>query len=148
MRPRLIGSREQLLDVVRARRDELDLSHETLDDLTGLQGGYVSKLLADPPVRGFGQMSLQALLDALGLRIAFAVIMEDPEQADRVRARWKPRKRRPTNAKATASVSPDQTMRCVASFPQITPNADSTNLTEANNGKQHEVDRCADQAGS
>ncbi|MCK1672800.1 hypothetical protein [Bradyrhizobium sp. 150] len=146
MKARIIGSREQLLEVVRDRRDELDLSHDLLDSITGLQGGYVSKLLADPPVRGFGEMSLQAVLDALGLRIGFAVIMEDPERAERVRARWKPRKRRPTNVKVTASAPTAQTMRCVASDPQITPNADSTNLTEANNGEQHEDDRRPDQA--
>lgn len=146
MKARIIGSREQLLQVVRSRRDELNLSHETLDAITGLQGGYVSKLLADPPVRGFGEMSLQAVLDALGLRIGFAVIMEDPEQVERVRARWRPRKRRPTNGKAAAPALTPETMRCVASNPQITPNADSTNLTEANDGKQHQDDRHADQA--
>jgi hypothetical protein len=142
MKPRLIGSREELLQVVRDRRDELDLSHDTLDAITGLQGGYVSKLLSDPPVRGFGEMSLQALLDALGLRIGFAVIMEDPEQSDRVRARWKPRKRRPETKRRRPA---PETMRCVASDLQITPNADSTNPTEIDDGK-HENDRRADQA--
>ncbi|EIG63476.1 hypothetical protein [Bradyrhizobium sp. WSM1253] len=145
MKPRIIASREQLLQVVRDRRDELDLSHDTLDGITGLQGGYVSKLLADPPVRGFGEMSLQAVLDALGLRIGFAVIMEDPDRVERVRARWRPRKRRP-NAKTAAAAPPPETLWCVASDPQITPNADGTNLTEANNGKQHENDRRPDQA--
>lgn len=145
MKPRMIADREQLLQVVRDRRDELDLSHETLDAITGLQNGYVSKLMADPPVRGFGEMSLQALLDALGLRIAFAVIMEDPERVERVRARWRPRKRRPNGQTAT-SVAPAETLWCVANDPQIAPNGESTNRTEANNGEQHENDRRADQA--
>lgn len=146
MKPRVIADREQLLQVVRDRRDELNISHETLDAITGLQGGYVSKLMSDPPVRGFGEMSLQALLDALGLRIAFAVIMEDPDRVERVRARWRPRKRRPTNAQTATSVPPAQTLRCVASDPQITPNADSTNPTEANDGKQHQDSRRPGQA--
>ncbi|MGY4371119.1 hypothetical protein ACVW1A_007184 [Bradyrhizobium sp. LB1.3] len=147
MKPRMIADREQLLQVVRDRRDELNISHETLDAITGLQGGYVSKLLADPPMRGFGEMSLQALLDALGMRIAFAVIMEDPEQAARVRGRWRPRKRRPTNGKAAApGPPPETTLWCVASDPQITLDADSTNRTEANDGKQHEDCRHPDQA--
>lgn len=144
MKPRMIADREQLLQVVRERRDELDLSHETLDAISGLANGYVSKLMSDPPVRGFGEMSLQALLDALGLRIAFAVIMEDPERVERVRARWRPRKRRPNGQTAT-SVAPAETLWCVASDPQITPNAGSTNPTEADDGK-HENDRRADQA--
>ncbi|TYL87797.1 helix-turn-helix domain-containing protein [Bradyrhizobium cytisi] len=139
MKPRLIGSREQLLQVVRERRDELDLSHDLLDCITGLQNGYVSKLLSDPPVRGFGEMSLKAVLDALGLRIGFAVIMEDQEQAERVRARWRPRKRRPTKQKPAAPAAPAETLWCVASDPQIMPDGASTNLTEANDGK-HEDD--------
>ncbi len=145
MKPRIIASREQLLQVVRDRRDELDLSHDTLDGITGLQGGYVSKLLADPPVRGFGEMSLQAVLDALGLRIGFAVIMEDPDRADRVRDRWKPRKRRP-NGKTAAAAAPPETLWCVAEPRETLSNTASTNLTEANDGKQHENDRCPDQA--
>ncbi|MCK1652251.1 hypothetical protein IVA88_12490 [Bradyrhizobium sp. 149] len=142
----MIADREQLLQVVRDRRDELNLSHETLDAISGLQNGYVSKLMADPPMRGFGEMSLQALLDALGLRIAFAVIMEDPDRAERVQARWRPRKRRPTNAKTATPTQPPETLWCVASDPQITPNAESTNPTEANDGKQHEDNRRPGQA--
>ncbi|MCK1627407.1 hypothetical protein IVA98_30700 [Bradyrhizobium sp. 160] len=145
MKPRLIASREQLLQAVRDRRDELDLSHETLDGITGLQGGYVSKLLADPPMRGFGEMSLQALLDALGMRIAFAVIVEDPERAERVRSRWRPRKRRPPKQKPSAPSSPPETLWCVASDPQIIANAGNTKLAEVDDGK-YEDDRRADQA--
>lgn len=145
MKPRLIGSREQLLQAVRDRRDELDLPHELLDAITGLQSGYVSKLLADPPMRGFGEMSLQALLDALGLRIAFAVILEDPDKAERMRGRWRPRQRPPTTEQKRAKQQQAEAMRCVASDPQIMPDGDGTNLTEADDGK-HENDRCADQA--
>lgn len=123
MKPRLISSREQLLEMVRDRRDELDLSHETLDGITGLQSGYVSKLLADPPMRGFGEMSLQAVLDALALRIAVCVIVEDEELASRVRGRWKPRLRAAKPKKRAAA-------RCVVSHPQIMLDGATTNLTE------------------
>lgn len=145
MKPRLIGSREQLVQAVRDRRDELDLPHELLDAITGLQSGYVSKLLSDPPVRGFGEMSLKALLDGLGLRIAFAVILEDPEQSERMRGRWRPRKRPPTVEQKRAKRQLVEAMRCVASDPQIMPDVGSTNQTEADDGK-HETDRRADQA--
>ncbi|WP_143035619.1 hypothetical protein [Bradyrhizobium sp. Rc2d] len=123
--------------MVRDRRDELDISHETLDGISGLQGGYVSKLLADPPMRGFGEMSLQAVLDALALRIAVCVIVEDEELAKRVRGRWKPRLRAPKPKRAAT--------RCVVSNPQIMLDGASTNLTEVDDGK-YEDGRRADQA--
>lgn len=147
MKPRLIGSREQLLQVVRDRRDELDVPHEVLDAITGLQSGYVSKLLADPPVRGFGEMSLKALLDALGLRIAFAVIMEDSEQAERMRGRWRPRQRPPTAEQKRAKRQQAEAMRCVASDPQIAIDGAEHSSSEASDGEQQN-DRRTDQSRS
>jgi hypothetical protein len=44
----------QLLDALRARRDELQLSHTTIDDVGGLCPGYASKVLSNPPLRGLG----------------------------------------------------------------------------------------------
>ncbi|MCA1512167.1 hypothetical protein [Bradyrhizobium sp. NBAIM01] len=137
MKPRLVSSREQLLQVVRDRRDALNLSHETIDAITGLQSGYVSKLLSDPPMRGFGEMSLQAVLDALALRIAVCVIVEDEELAKRVRGRWKPRLRSPRPKKRAAT-------ECVAGGHIIMMDGGATNVTEVDDGK-HEDDRCAGQ---
>jgi hypothetical protein len=96
MMPTVIRSRDELLQVLRARRDELDLSHGTIDGISGACDGYTGKLLCDPPVRGFGAESLAAILGALALRMVRVEIIEDPQQAERVRARWKPRQRKPT----------------------------------------------------
>jgi hypothetical protein len=87
---RLIRSIDDLVAALRARRDELNVSHELLDDLAGYQSGYTSKLLAPDPMKGLGPMSLPALLGALG---AALVLVEDSAQAERVRDRWVPRKR-------------------------------------------------------
>jgi hypothetical protein len=89
---RLIRSIDDLVAAIRARRDELNVSHELIDDLAGLQSGYTSKLLAPEPMKGLGPMSLPALLGALG---AALVLVEDSAQAERVRDRWTPRKRPP-----------------------------------------------------
>jgi hypothetical protein len=89
---RLIRSIDDLVAAIRARRDELNVSHELIDDLAGLQSGYTSKLLAPEPMKGLGLMSLPALLGALG---AALVLVEDSAQAERVRDRWTPRKRAP-----------------------------------------------------
>jgi hypothetical protein len=37
-----IRSQSELLDAIRARRDELNISHETIDNIAGFQAGYTS----------------------------------------------------------------------------------------------------------
>jgi hypothetical protein len=37
---------------------ELGISHEVMDSVTGLPVGYSSKILADPPIRKLGAVSL------------------------------------------------------------------------------------------
>jgi hypothetical protein len=90
MTERLIRTIDELVAAIRARRDELDLSHETLDHIAGLQPGYVSKLLAPEPMKGLGPISLPALLGALGVAL---VLVEDTAQVERVRGQWTKRKR-------------------------------------------------------
>jgi hypothetical protein len=67
---------EALLAALRRRLDELQLTHEIIDHLTGFQNGYSSKLLADPPQRRLGHFSLFVLLQTLGLDM---VLVENPQ---------------------------------------------------------------------
>jgi hypothetical protein len=46
----------------RARAESLNVSRLVLDELSGLQSGYASKLLAPVPMRHFGRVSLGAML--------------------------------------------------------------------------------------
>lgn len=85
-----IRSQAELLDAIRARRDELNISHETIDNIAGLQSGYTSKLLAPQPIKNLGPMSMGPLLGALGVAL---MLIEDDEQIDRVSSRWQKRKR-------------------------------------------------------
>lgn len=85
-----IRSMAGLLEVIRARRDELNISHETIDSIAGLQAGYTSKMLAEKPIRGIGYMSLGAVLGSLGIGL---VVVEDTEQRAKVETRWQKRKR-------------------------------------------------------
>lgn len=71
----------EMLAALRQRREQLAMSFEELDDIAGLTPGYSAKLLADPPIRGFGPMSMWCLAGALG--VAFALV-EDKQR--RVRA--------------------------------------------------------------
>lgn len=86
----IIRDMEGIRKAVRRRRDELNISHETIDQIAGLQSGYTSKLLAPKPLKNFGDMSFGAVLGALAIGI---VVVEDPDQKGLVEGRWQPRKR-------------------------------------------------------
>lgn len=85
-----IRSMPELVAALRARRDELQLTHETIDAVAGLQNGYASKLLAPNPIKNLGWMSLGSVLGALGIAI---VVVEDPEQVSRISRQWTKRER-------------------------------------------------------
>lgn len=84
-----IRSMPELIQALRARRDELQLTHETIDAVSGLQPGYTSKLLAPKPIKNLGPMSFEMLLGALGVAV---VVVEDPEQIARVSRQWTKRR--------------------------------------------------------
>lgn len=90
MTAKLIHDMPGLLAALRMQRDALNVSHETLDAISGLPAGYVGKVLSPEPVRGLGYGSLGALLGALGLAL---IVVEDSAAAERVRRKWTPRKR-------------------------------------------------------
>lgn len=85
-----IRSMPELVQALRDRRDALNISHETLDSIAGLQSGYTSKLLAPKPIKNLGPMSFGSLLGALGLAV---VVVEDAAMCERVSKQWEPRKR-------------------------------------------------------
>ena len=72
------------LALIRARVAELGITHETLDAVAGLQSGYASKLLSEPPVKRAGAVSRYLLNGALGL---MDVVYEDAEALALVRSR-------------------------------------------------------------
>lgn len=87
---KLIRSLDDLVAAVCDRRDYLNVPHELIDHLAGLQAGYTSKLLAPSRIKNFGAMSLPAVLGALGVALT---LVEDSAAIERVRHLWVPRKR-------------------------------------------------------
>jgi hypothetical protein len=88
--PIIIRDCSDFVDVVRARRDELKLTHEQIDYISGMQSGYTSKLLAPKPLKKLGPVSLWLIATALGLRITVEV---DPMMCEKMRPVWDPRLR-------------------------------------------------------
>jgi len=101
--PRVVTTHEELLDLLRRRRDDLGLTHETIDHIAGWASGYCSKVLSPEPLKGLGEQSLALVLDVLALGIARIEIVEDPEQAARMRPRWTRRLRPKMRARRTRS---------------------------------------------
>jgi hypothetical protein len=80
MSDRVLGevlSYADLHGLLRGRAEELGLSRETLDEISGLQPGYSSKLLSARPIKKLGFASMPALLPALGVKL---VLMVDEQQ--------------------------------------------------------------------
>lgn len=79
---RLIGAAvtpQEIANLCNARRIELGISQTDLDHAAGWAGGYSSKLFAHDYKKNFGVMSLQVMLEALGLKLA--VVADDSPEA-------------------------------------------------------------------
>jgi hypothetical protein len=95
---------DQLVDALRARKEHLGLSNAFVDDLIMLAGGHTDKLLGPARKRGLSPFTLDAMLTALALKL---VVVQDDEQADRMRARWGARDARQVRSPVrTATVGP------------------------------------------
>jgi hypothetical protein len=91
-----IRSMSELLAAHRARRDELGLTHLTIDEIAGWASGYASKILSPDPIKNLGWQSLGLLHGVFGTML---IMVEDPEQIRRVESRWIRRERPQTSAK-------------------------------------------------
>jgi hypothetical protein len=65
---------DDILSTLRARRDELDVPNEVVDEITGLTRGHTSKVISPHPTKLLGPVSWN-LWAALGLKV---VAIEDP----------------------------------------------------------------------
>lgn len=89
----VVRSYDELHSALRARAEALNVSRQTLDEVSGLQSGYCAKLLAPVPIKGIGRITLAPLLGALGLKL---VVVVDEEMMAQISRRMV--KREATNA--------------------------------------------------
>ena len=76
--PRIVATFDSyagMLDAIRARVNELQVSGERLDEYVGLPRGYYSKVAGAKPIRRLAMTSLAPILNGLGLKCQF---IEDP----------------------------------------------------------------------
>jgi hypothetical protein len=90
MRPlAIVENYSQLVEVLRARAETLNVSNLVLDEVSGLPSGYCGKVLGLHPNRTLGRLSLPLLLSTLGLKLA---VLSDDEQLAKMRSRLTPRR--------------------------------------------------------
>jgi hypothetical protein len=78
-----------LIDIFRARFDELGITGECSDHLGGLASGHTTKLLTKGHMKRFGPVTLGAILGVLGLKM---VVTVDQEQLAQISGRLTPAK--------------------------------------------------------
>jgi len=86
----VVRSYDELHAVLRARANELQVTREGLDAVSGLQNGYCAKLLAPVPIKAIGPVSMGPLLGALGLML---IVVEDAEMLARIASQMQLRER-------------------------------------------------------
>jgi hypothetical protein len=77
---------------IRKRIDELGLSHETVEAISGAQNGYISKIIGSPcspPAKRVQLYLACILIEALGLEIR---LYENPQAMERLARRFEKRK--------------------------------------------------------
>jgi len=98
----LIRSYSDLHQALRQRANSLQVSRETLDEISGLGGCYVNKLIGPTPVKSLDRISMGALLGAMGCML---ILVQDEEAYRRVYRRLV-KGRNPKLAKDTGASIP------------------------------------------
>lgn len=86
--PKWIGeaaSHDELVTILRERQLALGLSNELVGHVARLSDGHVDKLLGPARQRGLSQLSLDALMGVLAVKL---IVAEDAEQAARMKPHW------------------------------------------------------------
>jgi hypothetical protein len=89
--PRVIGEfsdYDEMISALRARAAELNLSGETIDEISGLPSRYAAKLLGPQQIRRLGALSLGCFFGALAVR---GVLVEDRTALEKLRSKTTPR---------------------------------------------------------
>lgn len=92
-----------MIEIVRYRVDELQTTHEQIDAVSGLHGGYSGKILAPVPIKSMGKVSLGPMLQTLGLAL---IVVRDDEAFQKIKDRLAKRERPRREPAIAGSVRP------------------------------------------
>lgn len=84
----IVRDYDGLIAALRLRKAELGLSDDTLESISGLAKGHISKILPASRVKHMGPHTLKLMLGALAVQLAVVV---DPEQMARLQNRMERR---------------------------------------------------------
>jgi hypothetical protein len=77
--PRIVGkvcrNHGEIVDALRARKDELGLSDSFVDDIGGFAHGHVGKIIGPSRLKGLGRSTIDRLLNVLG--VSLLVVVDD-----------------------------------------------------------------------
>lgn len=79
-----------MVELVRFRLEELQTTHESVDEVSGLHGGYTSKIVAPIPIKSMGKVSMGPILQTLGLAL---IVVRDDEAFQKIKHRLAKRER-------------------------------------------------------
>jgi hypothetical protein len=131
-----VADYSSFLRAVRARVAELDITHETLDAVSGLQSGYTSKLLASPPIRRMGPLTIFLMLQSLGMTLLLA---EDKSALNVLNGRLVPRRTPRVIRARSITLSPDY-------FSRIARNGNAAKMIKFSPAKRSRIARKAARA--
>jgi hypothetical protein len=80
------------VSAIRSWIAQVGVSYETVEHVSGIQPGYLTKLICSTPTRSFSRVSLGATLGALCLRLQLVV---DEERLAQMQPRFTARKKQP-----------------------------------------------------
>lgn len=87
----IVSHHNELLKQIRRRITELAITNETLEAIAGLQSGYASKVLADPPKSRMHPFVMFLIIEALGLKVH---LVQDTELYEKLKGQFQERKKR------------------------------------------------------
>lgn len=99
---------DDLIAAWNARRDHLALPVAEIDRLAGTPAGYAGKVLGPARIKGFGATSFGLINGALAVRL---LMVEDPDQIDRILQHRETRKRAPTQRLQVSKAIADHVAR-------------------------------------
>lgn len=86
--PHIIKTYSQLIDYIRLRKNELNLSNSFVEEQGLMAPGYCSKIIGPSPIKNLSPRTLDDLMAILSFRL---VAEPDPEQENKMKLVWEPR---------------------------------------------------------